>query len=860
MAFVTFLITSLLLLALLAAVFYVSASRLAGSATLIVGAIAAAFISPWTLLIGLPIIAVAVILCVEGLRKKMITKPVYGILSNAMPPMSDTEREALDAGTSWWEKELFQGKPDWTQFEAFKLPVLSEEEQAFIDNEVETLCGMVDEWTIHHELKDLPTEAWEYIKDKGFLSLIIPKEFGGLDFSRYAQSRIMSKIASRSATTAVTAMVPNSLGPGELLMHYGTEEQKNHWLPRLAKGIEIPCFGLTGPEAGSDAGSIPDTGVVCMGTYEGKEVLGMRLNFAKRWITLAPVATVVGLAFKLHDPDHLLNITDDNGAPKADIGITCALVPADVEGIEIGRRHNPGSPFMNGPINGKDVFVPVDFIIGGPKNAGIGWRMLMECLGVGRGISLPAMATASGEMAYRGVGAFSAIRRQFKIEIGKFEGVQMAASDIASKTYTLEAFRHMVTYGLDQGGTPSVMTAMAKYYATEMMRDVLDHAMDIVGGRGIQHGPRNFLALPHQSVPVAITVEGANILTRSLMIFGQGAMRCHPYLFDELQTLQAEDQKQGLDDFDEIFFKHMAYTFNRAVVTLVNSVTGGHFTPAPNTATEFTKPYYKTINRFSSAFALTADMALGILAGDLKRKEMLSGRLADIHSNLLMATSVLYYYEQGEQTQVDRSHASLALQDLLQAAQSAFDSFYANFPARLPARLVQLMAFPFGAAVKPARDDLRVEVATQMMQDNPFRQQLAKFVYNTQDAEDAVGRVESTYQMLLEIEPLWSEFRKKQLSGSYAGLDLEQNFSDAISAGDFTEAQIEKIKTYNAKRYDALLTDAFDKDLLHADVRSPYSKVVMSKSAPADHGYQHPSDATDASGQSSEEKTEQTMD
>ena len=422
-------------------------------------------------------------------------------------------------------KELFMGAPDWSQFEKYPYPTLSPEEQSFIDNEVEVLCSMLDEWEIHHQLKDLPPEVWQFIKDKGFLGLIIPKSFGGKEFSSFAQSRIMSKIASRSLTAAVSCMVPNSLGPGELLMHYGTDAQKQQYLPGLAKGEEIPCFGLTSPEAGSDAGAIPDSGVVCYGEYEGAQVLGLRMNFSKRWITLAPIATVVGLAFKLYDPEGLLG-----DKTKTEYGITCALIPANHAGVKIGARHYPGSPFMNGTVEGEDVFIPIDWIIGGQENAGKGWRMLMECLGVGRGISLPALATAAGEMSYLTVGAFARIRQQFNISVGKFEGVQEASSEIASDAYMLEAFRYLVTCGLNQGGTPAVMTAMAKYYATETMRKVVNHGMDIAGGRAIQLGPRNFLALTYQAIPIAITVEGANILTRSLMIFGQGSMRCHPYL------------------------------------------------------------------------------------------------------------------------------------------------------------------------------------------------------------------------------------------------------------------------------------------------------------------------------------------
>ena len=527
------------------AVFYFSFSRKMGSITIIFITLFTAFITPWSLILGIPLVLISLILIIDPLRMFFITQPAYKILANSMPSMSTTEREALDAGTSWWEKELFMGAPDWSKFDTYPYPELSEQEQSFIDNEVEQLCAMLDEWDIHTN-QDLSPETWQFIKDKGFLGLIIPKTYGGREFSAFAQSRIMSKVASRSLTAAVSCMVPNSLGPGELLLNYGTDEQKNRYLPGLAKGTEIPCFGLTGPEAGSDAGAIPDTGIVCYGEFEGKNVLGLNMNFSKRWITLAPIATVVGLAFKLHDPEGLLG-----DSTKSDYGITCALIPASHEGVIVGPRHHPGgSPFMNGTVEGKDVFIPIDWIIGGAENAGKGWRMLMECLAVGRGISLPALSTAAGEMTYLTVGAFAKIRQQFSISVGKFTGVQEATSEIASDTYMLEAFRYLVTCGLNQGGKPAVMTAMAKYYATETMRKLVNHGMDVVGGRAIQQGPRNFLALLYQAIPISITVEGANILTRSLMIFGQGSMRCHPYLFEELQLLQMDDKKTTLKEMN----------------------------------------------------------------------------------------------------------------------------------------------------------------------------------------------------------------------------------------------------------------------------------------------------------------------
>ncbi|MCO8074617.1 acyl-CoA dehydrogenase [Acinetobacter lwoffii] len=809
-----FIFAVLLLLLSLWAVFYFQLSRSAGAIALIVMSVVCAFISPWSLILGIPLILISLVVMIHPLRMSFISKPAYKALANAMPSISPTEREALDSGTSWWEKELFMGAPNWETFNSYPYPKLSLEEQAFLDNEVETLCSMLDEWEIH-EQKALPDHVWQYIKEHGFLGLIIPKEYGGRAFSSFAQSRVMSKIASRSLTTAVSCMVPNSLGPGELLLHYGTEEQKDRYLPGLARGEEIPCFGLTSPEAGSDAGAIPDTGVVCYGQFEGQEVLGLRMNFSKRWITLAPIATVVGLAFKMYDPDHLLG-------EQTEYGITCALLPASHEGVIVGPRHNPGPPFMNGTVEGKDVFIPLDWIIGGVKNAGKGWRMLMECLAVGRGISLPALSTSTSEMTYLNVGAFSRIRQQFKISVGKFEGVQEANSEIASDTYMLEAFRYLVTCGLNQGGKPAVMTAIAKYYATEGMRKVVNHGMDVVGGRAIQMGPRNFLAPYYQAIPVSITVEGANILSRSLMIFGQGSMRCHPYLYEELQLLQAEDSAAALNPFDNLLFKHLGYTFNRTARSFAYAFTGGS-SAAPQSAVDFTQPYYKIINRLSANFALTADMCLGLLAGDIKRKEMLSGRLADIHAHLFIASSILKYFEHSKKTEDERLHAQLAVEKSLYTAQEAFFDLFANFPSGAAAGMVKLLCFPFGRPVQKPSDQLKQQVANSMMENNAFRQSLKKHVYYNINENDVTGRMESTFNLLLEIEKLWDRFKKAENKGQFKGLSFAEHVADAQLQGFINDQEAEKLLHYNARRYDSMLTDVFDLHLNEVlELENPY--------------------------------------
>lgn len=779
-----------------------AASSIVIIAWLVLGAVTPAMLSPWLVV---PLALVLVVLNVGSVRRAILTKPVFAMLKKSMPPISATERDALEAGTTWWEKELFSGRPDWNEFAQISLPQLTAEEQKFIDNEVSELCSLLDEWKIQNDLKDLPPEAWQYLKDKNFFGLIIPKEYGGRDFSPYAQSRIMSKIASRSGTAAVTAMVPNSLGPGELLVKYGTEEQRQRWLPGLANGTEIPCFGLTGPEAGSDAGSIPDTGIVCKGMHDGQEVIGLKLTFSKRWITLAPVATVVGLAFKVYDPEGLLG--DPN---KKEYGITCALIPANHPGVEIGKRHNPGSPFMNGPIFGTDVFIPADWIIGGAAMAGKGWRMLIECLGAGRGVSLPALSTASGEMNYRMVGAYARIRRQFNMEVGKFEGVQEASADIAASGYALEAMRQFVTKGLETGA-PSVMTAMAKYHATEMMRKSVEHSMDIVGGRAIQKGPRNFLVASYHSVPVAITVEGANILTRSLMIFGQGAMRCHPFLFEEMLAMQLEDGSEGLKKFDKLFISHLGHIANNMLRTKLLGVVCGRFSSVPANADDFSKRWYQRINLLSAALASMSDIALGVLGGNLKRRELLSARLGDVHSQLFIASSILKFHSAHARTRAEDAHAEYALTRSLFIAQEALRDFSDNFPLKWLAKIIRFIAMPYGKIVNKPNDNLIRELGDLIMEENPVRQMLGQYLYISHDPQDAMGRVESTYQLLLSLGPVWHAFLKAKNSGKISGATTEALAKDAAEKNIIQPHDVARVVEYDARRFDCLLTDAFDK-------------------------------------------------
>ncbi|GAB3289690.1 acyl-CoA dehydrogenase [Parahaliea aestuarii] len=797
------LLALILFIAVLTALLYYRVSLLAGSVLLLLTLFVLALFAGGMWWLFWPVLAGAVVLNYTPLRQQWLTRPVYGLLQKAMPPMSDTEREALEAGTTWWEKDLFSGRPDWNRFQAIDPPQLSEAEQSFLDNEVETLCGMIDEWEVYQQ-QDLNEGTWQYLKEQGFFGLIIPEEYGGRAFSPYAQSRVMSKIASRSITGAVTAMVPNSLGPGELLMKYGTDEQKQRWLPGLAKGEEIPCFGLTGPEVGSDAGAIPDTGVVCRDTFEGEEILGLRLNFRKRWITLAPIATVVGLAFKLRDPEGLLGDPD-----KQDYGITCALLPATTEGVQIGTRHNPGTPFMNGPIIGRDVFIPLDWIIGGPEMAGRGWRMLIECLGVGRGISLPALATASGEMNYLTVGAYARIRRQFNMEVGKFEGVQEATADIAVTAVTLEAMRQLVTRSL-QDGAPSVVTAMAKYHATELMRSSVNHGMDVVSGRAIQLGPRNFMAFAYRGIPVAITVEGANILTRSLMIFGQGALRCHPYLFDEMQTLEEGDRDRGLQAFDGLLLQHLGHVFSNITRLKLFGFSGSYFSPVPAGCDDFSRRWYQHLNHMSAALAVCADVALGVLGGELKRREMLSARLGDVHSQLFIACSLLKFREHEAPSEALDLHVEVALAQALYKAQNALLGFLENFPVRVLGCAFRLACFPLGRIHKGPSDEQLRRLGDMIMEPNPVRSLLAKHIYLPQDGEDAVGRVERTYQTLLQVDGTFQRFQRAWRKGKVSGQDLDSALADAVAKEVISEEAAAGIRHYDALRFDCLLTDDFE--------------------------------------------------
>jgi len=748
------------------------------------------------------VMAVVVILAVPDIRRNLVTKPIFGIFKKILPPLSDTEREAMEAGDVWWDGELFKGKPDWAKLHAIPKPQLSAEEQSFLDNEVETLLNMLDDYKIVNETRDLPKPVWDYIKGNGFFAMIIPKSFGGREFSAIANSTIVSRIATRSLTAAVTVMVPNSLGPGELLMHYGTQEQKDRWLPGLAAGTEVPCFALTGPEAGSDAGGIPDTGVVCKGEFEGKEVLGIRLNWDKRYITLAPVATVLGLAFKLSDPDKLMG-------DKEELGITCALIPTSHPGVQIGDRHFPmNMAFMNGTTAGQDVFIPIDWIIGGPSFAGRGWRMLVECLSAGRGISLPALGTATGHLATRMTGAYAYVRQQFGMSIGKFEGVQESLGRIGGLTYSLEAMRVMTAGAIDLKLSPSVVTAIAKYHMTEMSRTLLNDSFDVHAGRAIQCGPKNYLAHGYMGVPISITVEGANILTRNLMIFGQGATRCHPYVLKELEAAANPDADAGLKQFDELLLKHVGFALGNTFGALFQGLTVGAFNSSPVGGE--TAKYYKQLSRMSKALALSADFSMLMLGGDLKRKEMLSARLGDVLSHLYIASSVLKFYEDNGRQVADLPFVHYSIQRNLYEIGRAFAGFFSNFPNGFVGGLLKTLVFPFGIGYQMPDDEVSMQISDALLKPSVIRDRLTHLCYLGDSKDDPTGSMEQAFIAVHNAQPLMKKIFAAQKEGKIARkLPLQQTIAKALELQVLTDSEAKQLDEMNALRFDAISVDSF---------------------------------------------------
>ncbi len=775
----------------------------------------------WTLFL-----IAAALLWVPQLRRGLLSEPLLNWFRKVLPQVSQTEQEALDAGTVWWDGELFSGQPDWNKLFGTPKPRLTPDEQAFLDGPVEELCRMCDDWEITHELNDLPQAVWQYIKDAGFLGMIIPRHYGGLGFSAFAHSQVVQKLATRSATACVSVMVPNSLGPAELLMHYGTEEQKKHYLPRLARGLEIPCFALTGPEAGSDAGAIPDYGIVARGLHEGREVVGIRLTWEKRYITLGPVATLLGLAFKLHDPDGLLG-------SQPDLGITLALIPTRHPGVNIGRRHFPlNASFMNGPNWGRDVFIPMEWVIGGSEYVGQGWRMLMECLAAGRSISLPSSSAGAAKLALRTTSAYGRVRSQFKIPIGKFEGIEEALARIAGNTYAIDAARTMTAGAIDLGEKPSVISAIVKYHCTERGRQVINDAMDVHGGKGICLGPNNYLGRAYQQIPIGITVEGANILTRSMMIFGQGAIRCHPFVLKEIAATRNKNTEQARDEFDEAFWNHVRFVMCNAARALWQGMTGAHLGSVPG-APEL-RSYARQLTRLCAGFALSADVSMLVLGGDLKRKEKLSARLGDILSQLYIASAVMKRYEDDARPRADLPIVKWALEDCLHRIQEAFYGVFENFPSRILGILMRIVIFPLGKSFSAPRDHLGHEIAKLLLEHSATRERLTSNVFLLRHEDDPVGRLELAMQAAVAGEATEARIRNAVRAGVVDGMTEQARVMAAVEKGIISPSEATQFQQFSKLRRSCIMVDDFPHDIGRAQATQDAAHaagIVVQKTA-----------------------------
>ncbi len=751
------------------------------------------------------LIALALVLNLSGVRRSLVSDRVLVLYRKLVPSVSQTEREALEAGTVWWEGELFSGNPDWNKLLAFPVPKLTPEEQAYLDGPVERLCAMLDDWKISHELHDLPPQAWTFIRENGFLGMIIPRNYGGLGFSAIAHSEVVLKISSRCNAAAVTVMVPNSLGPAELLLHYGTDAQKDHYLPRLARGEEIPCFALTGPEAGSDAGSMPDLGIVCHGSFGGRDdVLGMRVNWDKRYITLGPVATLLGLAFQLRDPDHLLG-------EKEELGITLALIPTATPGVSIGRRHFPlNAAFQNGPNWGKDVFIPLEQVIGGRDGIGQGWRMLMESLAAGRSISLPAQSVAAAKLCAHTTGAYARVRTQFGVSIGRFEGVEEALARIGGATYLMDAARIMTAGAVDLGEKPAVASAIVKYHLTEGMRTVVDDAMDVHGGKGICLGPGNYLGRAYQLVPIAITVEGANILTRCLIIFGQGAIRCHPFVLAEIDAANNPDLVGASRDFDAALWGHVKFFAANGARSLVLGITGGLPIKAPRGPE--TKRYYEQLSRFSAALALLADASMLVLGGELKRREKISGRLGDVLSQLYLSSAALKRFEDQGCPAEDLPLLDLALYSAFFKIQVALNGVLANFPGRWLARVLRLLVFPKGLTLTAPSDDMGHQVASLLLAPSAARERLTTGIYVPGNEDEIVGKLEAALHAVIAAEEIRDNLRGKRETRALASGGWATVASAARAAGALTEEQLTTLERAAQLTREVIAVDDFAQD------------------------------------------------
>ncbi|HLD17222.1 MAG TPA: acyl-CoA dehydrogenase [Coxiellaceae bacterium] len=731
----------------------------------------------------------------EWIRRHFISRGLLAIAKQFMPKISETEKAVLEAGGLGWEAELFCGRPDWKKLLDQPKPTLSSEEEAFLEGPVQTLCEMIDNWEIAEHL-GLPENVWEYLKREGFFSMVIPKHYGGKAFSAVAHSQVLVKTASMNTTLGTAVSVPNSLGPAELLLRYGTQEQQDYYLPRLARGEEIPCFALTSPTAGSDAASIVDTGIIIETMLDGKKQIAIQLNFNKRYITLAPIATLIGLAFKLYDPEHLMGEQDY-------LGITCALLSATAPGIEIGHRHIPlRAGFPNGPIRGKDVIIPLDAIIGGFAMAGQGWRMLMECLGTGRAISLPSMVNGGVKRSVIATGAYAAIRQQFHTAIAHFEGVEEALTRVAANSYLLEATRLFTVNQVDQGQSSAVASAISKYHCTELARRVINDAMDIHGGKGIIMGPRNYLAQSYIETPISITVEGANILTRSLIIFGQGALRCHPYLLKEIQSVE----ENNLTAFDRALFGHVHYLLSNKIRAFWLALTGGLFIYTPSVQL---KRYYQLLSRYAAAFAYIADVTILSLGASLKFKEKLSARLGDMLSYLYMASSVLKFYYDGGEEKDEKIIAIYICRELLYQLQRTLDELLHNFPQKILGKLLRLMVFPWGRRLKPPSDRLGKQVSELITQPSRTRDRLKEGGYFSPNHNNPVGNLEEVFLQIIEVYPLEQKLKALLKAGKIQGYTLKEQIDAAIQNDLMTEGEAHRILGADAARQMAVGVDDF---------------------------------------------------
>lgn len=783
------------------------------AAVLVIGS----FMGAFAMISWLIFLAIAIPLSVTSIRRQYIVEPIFKAFKKVTPSMSDTEKSAIDAGTTWWEADLFCGNPNWKKMHQYPVPRLTAEEQAFIDGPVEEVCAMLDDWEATHELTDLPQDVWQYLKDNKFFAMIIKKQYGGLEFSAFAQSCVLQKLTSKSTLLSSIVGVPNSLGPGELLQHYGTKEQKDHYLPGLAKGDEIPCFALTSPEAGSDASSIPDFGIVCKGEWNGEEVLGMRLTWNKRYITLAPVATVLGLAFKLRDPDGLLG-------DKEDLGITCALIPTNTPGVKIGRRHFPlNVPFQNGPTQGEEVFVPIDYIIGGAKMAGQGWRMLVECLSVGRAITLPSNSAGGIKALAIASGAYSRIRRQFRLPIGKMEGIEEPLAKLGGYAYSSDAAVSMSTGAVDLGEKPSVISAILKYHLTEQMRDSTKHAMDIHGGKGICLGPNNYLGRGYQGAPIAITVEGANILTRNMIIYGQGAIRCHPFVLSELEACNIEDKEAALAQFDKSLMGHIGFTISNFARTVWLALTGARFTKTPYD--DETALFYRTATRYSASLALMSDICMAVFGGSLKRKERISARLGDLLSYLYLVSATLKRYNDEGRRKEDFALVQWSCQDHLYLCQRALADLINNMPFAPLRGFLKLVLFPWGRPIRKPTDELEQKVARLLQTPSETRDRLAHNIYVTNEPLNLIGRQEQTLKDILAVKPIFDKAcRAKGDKLPFFALDKVAEMG--FELGAITSDEAEQLKAAEVGRLQVINVDDFDPaDLLAGKAAHSVKKV-----------------------------------